>query len=65
MFALAEEKGSQLAVSDREAARRIGIGKTKLRELLKSGRIESARIGGRRVVIVASIERFLRESITP
>ena len=65
MLPLAEEKGSPLAVSDREAARLLGIGKTKLRELLKSGRIQSARIGGRLVVPVASIERFLRESITP
>jgi len=42
----------------------LGLGRTKVYELMNSGRLKSARIGGRRLVDFASAERFARESLS-
>lgn len=41
-----------------DAARALGVGKTKLFELLKDGDLESCQIGRRRLVAVESIHAF-------
>jgi excisionase family DNA binding protein len=41
----------------------LGLGRTKVYELLNSGHLKSTRIGGRRLVDFASTERFARECL--
>jgi excisionase family DNA binding protein len=50
-----------LLVSDREAAQLLGIGRTKLRELLAAEAIPSVRIGRRRLVPRAAVEAFVKD----
>lgn len=47
-----------LAVSPGEAARLIGLGRTKLYEALTSGVLPSFRIGTRRLIRVADLEAW-------
>lgn len=42
-----------------EAARSLGIGKTKTYELIAEGQLECVTIGARRLVTVASINRLV------
>jgi len=42
-----------------EAADLLGVGRTKLYELLAAGEIESVRIGGCRRVVAASVEAYI------
>jgi excisionase family DNA binding protein len=48
----------ELLVSTRESARRLGCGKTKLFELLKTEQIQAVRFGGRTMIPTAELERF-------
>ncbi len=48
-----------LAVSPDTAANLIGIGRTKLYELLDAGRIPSQKCGRRRLIRVSALEAFL------
>ena len=48
-----------LAVSPDAAADLIGIGRTKLYELLDVGRIPSIKVGRRRLIATAALEQFL------
>lgn len=48
-----------LAVSPAEAARLIGLGRTKLYEALSSGALPSFRVGARRLVRIADLEAWL------
>jgi hypothetical protein len=41
-----------------EARRLIGVGNTKYHELVKAGTIESVFVGGRRMIVYASLERL-------
>jgi len=50
---------SPLAVSPDTAASLIGIGRTKLYELLDAGRIPSQKCGRRRLITVKALEAFL------
>jgi excisionase family DNA binding protein len=52
----------RLALTPDEAAQAIGIGRTKIYELLASGRLRSVRVGTRYVVPVGAIEEFLDAS---
>lgn len=56
-----EQYGTQprLAVSPAEAARMLGLGKTKLYELMAINEITSIKIGTRRLIRVSAIEAFL------
>jgi excisionase family DNA binding protein len=47
----------ELLVSTREAARRLGIGKTSLFHLLKT-ELGSVRLGGRTMIPVSELQRF-------
>ena len=49
----------RLAVSPAEAARLLGLGKTKLYELIATNELASIKIGARRLIRVSAIEDFL------
>jgi excisionase family DNA binding protein len=46
-------------ISVREAARRAGVSRSRIYELLKSGEIEAVKDGARTLVIVASLDAWL------
>lgn len=48
-----------LTLPPKKAAARLGIGRTKLLQLLKAGRIEAVKLDGRIRVTVASLDAFL------
>jgi excisionase family DNA binding protein len=49
----------RLTVAPAEAAQMIGIGITRLYELIGSGQIESCKLGRRRLVKVASLRKLV------
>jgi excisionase family DNA binding protein len=64
------ESDGSVMVSMPEAARRMGIGTTKLKELLAAGEIPSVKVGDRRLVPVSGLEAFTSgqldgEKLTP
>lgn len=48
-----------LAVSVKEAARIIGVGRTSLYSMIRDGRIETLKIGRRTVVKTSSLRRII------
>ncbi len=48
-----------IAVSPSEAARMMGLGRTKFYELLAANEITSIKIGTRRLIRISAIEAFL------
>ena len=44
-----------------EAERLVGIGRTSLFELISQGRIQTVRLGRRRLVVRAGLDRFIEE----
>jgi excisionase family DNA binding protein len=48
-----------LLVSPEDAARALGIGRTKVYELIRSGALRSVRVGGLRRVSVAALDEFV------
>lgn len=53
--------GSELLVSVPEAGRRLGISRSTALELVASGRLGSVKVGARRLVPVAELERFVAD----
>jgi excisionase family DNA binding protein len=53
----------ELLVNVVEAARRLGIGRSKLYELLGAGEITSLRIGKSRRVVVADLTAFVERRV--
>ena len=53
-----DTKDRLLTVS--ECVTRLGVGRTKLYELLASGRVAAVKIGSRTYVAASEIERFVR-----
>ena len=51
----------KLLLTPDEAARAIGLGRSKLYELLRAGAIESVRIGGSRRVPVAAMHEYVAQ----
>ncbi len=51
-----------ITVTVSEAIRASGLGRTKLYELIGAGRVESVRVGTRRLVIFESLKSFLTEA---
>jgi excisionase family DNA binding protein len=49
----------RIAVRIPEACRLIGIGRSKLYELLDTGELETIKIGASRLVLVASLQAFV------
>ena len=58
------ESQFRLAVSPAEAARILGLGRTKLYELMAANEITSIKIGTRRLIRVSAIEAFLDRQST-
>jgi len=54
-------QSDELAVSVPEAARLLGIGKTKMHDLLANGEIPATKIGARTVVRRAALESWLEQ----
>jgi excisionase family DNA binding protein len=53
------ERRALIAVSPSEAARMMGLGRTKLYELLSANELKSLKLGTRRLIRVSEIESFL------
>jgi hypothetical protein len=53
-----------LLVSASQARRIIGVRNTKFWQLVKSGKIQMANVGGRRMVVYASLEALARPAAT-
>jgi excisionase family DNA binding protein len=49
---------TELLTTTHEAARRLGIGRTKLFELLKEDRLRAVRLGSKTLIPVAELENF-------
>jgi excisionase family DNA binding protein len=49
----------ELLLSIAESARRLGIGKTRFFELLKAEELHAVRLGGRTLIPVVELERFV------
>jgi excisionase family DNA binding protein len=49
---------TELLTTTSESARRLGIGRTKLFELLKNERLHAVRLGRKTLIPVAELERF-------
>ena len=54
-----QEAAKPLAVPVKTACKRVGVGNTTMWALIKDGRVKTARIGRRRLVIYASLEALL------
>ena len=50
---------SAILLDVKEAANRLGLGTTKVRELIKEGELPAAKIGRRRVVRARDVEAFV------
>ena len=48
-----------ITVTISEAVRASGLGRTKLYELIGAGRVDSVRVGTRRLVVFESLKNFL------
>ena len=55
----------RLAVAPAEAARMLGLGKTKLYELMAANELASIKIGTRRLIRVAVLEAWLTAQEAP
>jgi excisionase family DNA binding protein len=51
----------RFCVSIKEAAHSLGIGRTKIYELINAGRLETVKIGRRTLVRIASIRAIAQE----
>jgi excisionase family DNA binding protein len=51
-----------IAVRIADATRLTGIGKTKLFELIAAGKLETANIGRRRLILYSSLQNLLHEN---
>lgn len=51
-----------ITVSTADAARMLGIGKTKLFRLISEGEIDTVRLGGQRLIKVASLHDLINRS---
>lgn len=51
----------KIAVTVKVASRMVSLGVTKLYELMANGELKSVRIGKRRLIPVAELERIFRE----
>jgi excisionase family DNA binding protein len=55
----------RLLLTPEEAARALGVGRTTLYELLRTGAVTSVRIGGSRRVPTSAVEDYVRSLTTP
>ena len=55
------EREPALLLKIEDAARLLGVGRTTLFDLIGQGRIQTVRVGRRRLVVRAGLERFVEE----
>lgn len=55
-------EGLRLLVGVNEGFRAIGIGRTKGYELLRQNKLKSVSIGGRRLLRISDLEKFVEEA---
>ena len=55
------EKEPALLLKVEDAARLLGVGRTTFFDLIGQGRIQTVRVGRRRLVVRAGLERFVEE----
>ena len=53
-----------LTANPDRAAERLGLGRTKTYELIRTGELRSLKVGRRRLVPLEAIDEFLRQSST-
>jgi excisionase family DNA binding protein len=58
-----EQTTESLSCGFDEAARRLGLGLTKFKEMVKRGEIPTFRVGGRRLVAISELRRFVDERV--
>lgn len=51
------------ALSVRDAAQFLSVGRSKIYDLLKSGELRDVKIGGRRVILRDDLEQLLRNAV--
>lgn len=54
----------QLAISINDAAKALGVGRSSVYNLIKSGRLEALKVGRRTLLTMASIKR-LTQTLSP
>ncbi|MGP6189285.1 MAG: helix-turn-helix domain-containing protein [Vulcanimicrobiaceae bacterium] len=59
----AAESGGDRLITVSEVCGRLGLGRTKVSELLLRGAIASAKIDGRRLVSSASLDQFIQAAL--
>lgn len=52
-----------LLITVEEAARLLGIGRTKAYELVMSGEVQSIKLGRRRLMVRASLDSFIEKKV--
>jgi excisionase family DNA binding protein len=55
-----EPTGEKLAYRIDEASRASGIGRTKLYEQMKAGRLQACKVGNRTLILRSELQRFLQ-----
>jgi excisionase family DNA binding protein len=63
MQSLAITQERRAALSVRDAAQFLSVGRSKIYDLLKSGELRDVKIGGRRVILRDDIEQLLRNAV--
>lgn len=51
-----------IAISVSDAATALGLGRTSIYALIKDGRLETIKLGSRRLIMAASIHRLVEEA---
>jgi excisionase family DNA binding protein len=51
---------NQITTSVKDTARRLGISRTKVYDLIKAGLLQTAKLGSRRLVIIESMHRLVK-----
>jgi len=60
-----EARMERITTSVADARKALGIGNTKIYELINSGQLDTIRIGRRRLIKIASIERLAELTVDP
>jgi excisionase family DNA binding protein len=58
-----ENEPQPVAVRMAVAGRMLGLGRTKIYELLKTGELTSVKVGRARLILVSSVRRFIENQI--
>ena len=56
---IAQAPAERVAVSPGEAAKLIGVGRTKIYELISSGALRSVKVGARRLITMTALQEWI------